>query len=172
MYCETLKYTTSNSFSLKQTRQKVCGFIYARVYITIIIMSPLSSETQALLKTNNGDEQKRTKSSSFTSPLKAATAIVAVSTSLFATASYSVSGTRGSSSSRLGDLQREGGVDLFKRAVANEQQRHQHSPEELAKDDASFLASSDDDDRTTSSSSSLLLIFLVVVVLKKALFFV
>ena len=83
-------------------------------------MSPLSSsETQALLKTN-GDEQKRTKSSSFTSPLKAATAIVAVSTSLFATASYSVSlGTRGSSS-RLGDLsQREGGVDLFKRAVAN-----------------------------------------------------
>jgi surface protein len=83
-------------------------------------MSPLSSsETQALLKTN-GDERKRTKSSSFTSPLKAATAIVAVSTSLFATASYSVSlGTRGSSS-RLGDLsQREGGVDLFKRAVAN-----------------------------------------------------
>ena len=77
-----------------------------------------SSETQALL---NGDEQKRTSksSSSFTSPLKAATAIVAVSTSLFATASYSVSGTRGSSSSRLGDLQREGGVDLFKRAVAN-----------------------------------------------------
>ena len=85
-------------------------------------MSPLSSsETQALLKTNNGDERKRTKSSSsFTSPLKAATAIVAVSTSLFATASYAVSlGTRGSSS-RLGDLsQREGGVDLFKRAVAN-----------------------------------------------------
>ena len=121
VYCDTLKSTASNFFSLDSWTD--AAEIYTRAFSIssdIIIMSPLSSsETQALL---NGDEQKRTSksSSSFTSPLKAATAIVAVSTSLFATASYSVSGTRGSSSSRLGDLsQREGGVDLFKRAVAN-----------------------------------------------------
>jgi len=103
----------------------VCADLYTRAFIISSdnhrhIMSPLSSETQALLKTNDEQKKKRTKSSFITSSLKAATAIVAVSTSLFATASYSVSrGTRGSSS-RLGDLsQREGGVDLFKRAVAN-----------------------------------------------------
>jgi surface protein len=77
-----------------------------------------SSETQALLSsTSEGREKKSSSSSSSSikSSLKAATAIVAVSTSIFATASYSVS----RAPSARGASQSEHGLDVFKRAIAS-----------------------------------------------------
>ena len=79
-----------------------------------------SSETQALLS-QGGDGKKKSSSSSSSikSSLKAATAIVAVSTSIFATATYAVSRSSSARGASLGSAQSEHGLDAFKRAIAS-----------------------------------------------------